>query len=366
LVTRVATRTLYFTLLRPLKALPKRSLACGVVLFAAQDVKGEQDAGVPLAVDQDAGAPIETNGTLTETPPDEPPLPPFDSTPQNSAVNSSDAALPGFDAVPSSHTPFETTPEAVTWDSGGMLGAEARGFWPDARTDTNDVDVQLASELFISLEHGRFDERVRVFGRVDALDHARRAVYLEEAWARLRVGFLGLRHGFDTLSFTVMDAFRVLDTFNARDLDTDLLNPRKLGEPLAALDVVITRSTTLSAFYMPFVVQPRFTSPFSRLHFAPLGVDLAPAFLITNSYGRHTEDLVQPQAALRLRHAFSKLDLTASVIHHVDRTQPFIVADARTLAPARLHQMVTQSGGSANAVIESFVLRLPLLLAHRS
>ena len=70
------------------------------------------------------------------------------------------------------------------------------------------------------------------------------------------------------------EAFHPADVLNSRNLDSDLENFEKVGEPMLAVQYRFG-SGSISAYYLPAYVPNRESSPGSRLSFVPAGIVLA-------------------------------------------------------------------------------------------
>jgi hypothetical protein len=244
------------------------------------------------------------------------------------------------------------------WTSRGELLVEGRAFDDDGNGATRDGASGLAGRLELRHTHGRWEQKARVFGRVDALDERRSIAFVEEAFIQVQGERLRLRIGADVLNWTATEAFHPADVINARNLDSDLENMDKLGEPMVQLHARLTEGTTLSAFYLPFRTAPRFTSPASRLTFAPPGLDLRGRPLMVSRDGQLTEGRFGFQAALLLRQTLGPADISLHALEHMDRSQPLVVVGDRNTPPRLLLQTVRQLGGTYQHVVGPLVLKL--------
>ena len=207
----------------------------------------------------------------------------------------------------------------------------------------------------MDLKHRPFRERLRFFGRFDALDQGRAVLVIEEAWAEYKKGPVRIRAGLDILNWTATEAFHPADIINSRNLDSDVENFEKLGEPMLALQWRFG-SGAINAYYMPAYPSPIFPSRASRLGFGPPGLELGDAVRL----GPDGEKLsgAALQGALRYTQTIGHVDLGLHVVHHLDRSQPSIVFDPEALTLAPLYRTVTQIGGTYQHVIEGLILKV--------
>jgi hypothetical protein len=177
------------------------------------------------------------------------------------------------------------------------VGLEARGFVNDDDAVTHDQGLALSGRLEVEHEADASRARLRVLGRVDATDEERASLVLEEAWVQAEAGWLRLRVGADLLNWTATEAFHPADVMNSRNLDSDLENLEKLGEPMVAATVRLGDGS-LALYYMPAHLRPLFPSPRSRLSFAP-GLGLGRRWVMDRDGDISDEDF-HHQVAARL------------------------------------------------------------------
>jgi len=158
----------------------------------------------------------------------------------------------------------------------------------------------------------------------------------------------------DMLNWTATEAFHPADILNSRNLDSDLQNYEKVGEPMVSFSLR-TGAGTFTLYHMPTFIEPILASTQSRLSLAGgQAIDMARL----NRNGELTDDWFSPQFAARWTKAFDNLDLSLHVIHHQDRSQPSITLINN--APVALFQTVTQIGGTYQQVMDAWLLKLEL------
>ncbi len=243
------------------------------------------------------------------------------------------------------------------WTSRGELGLEGRAF----RDDDNPVTIDHGFGMFGRLEadhrHGRFEEKGRGFGRLDAFDRERTTFVAEELWAQVQGERLHLRLGMDIVNWSALEAFHPVDIINARNLDSDLENLEKVGEPMAALQVQPFENTSVTAMFMPVYMKTLFPSPRSRLSFGPAGVDLRNARLLLDRSGALTDRDFGPQGAVQVRQVVRSADLTLHALENMDRLEPLALADPTTGSISLLFQTVRQVGGTYQQVFGPLVAK---------
>ncbi len=249
------------------------------------------------------------------------------------------------------------SPAAADWSSRGELALEGRQFDDDEREVTPDRGLALFGRLELRHSHGRLEEKTRFYGRLDRYDEQRSVLVFEEAWAQLALERVRLRAGVDLVNWTATEAFHPADVINARNLDSDLENYEKVGEPMAALQVRLHENTSVQVMYLPHRTAPIFSSPGSRLSFAP-GLDLRGSRRMFDREGRLSGSRWGPQAAIALRQVLGNADLTVHALEHLDRSQPLVRLDPQTFSPLLVFQTVRQLGGTYQQAVGPVVLKL--------
>ena len=250
-----------------------------------------------------------------------------------------------------------------TWTSRGELGLEGRAFWNDDDPITIDQGLGMFGRLEVDHRHGRFEEKARGFGRLDVFDPERTTLVGEEIWAQVQGERLRLRVGMDIVTWTALEAFHPVDVINARNLDSDLENLEKIGEPMAALQVQPFEGTTLTAMFMPVYMETLFPSPRSRLNFAAPGVDLRDARQLLDRNGNLTGGDFGPQGAVQVRQVIRSADLTLHALENMDRLEPLVLVNPTTGNITLLFQTVRQVGGTYQQVFGPVIAKLEA--AHR-
>lgn len=247
--------------------------------------------------------------------------------------------------------------------SQGQLSIEGRVFQPDDIDRTRDTGIGLAGRLEAQAKFKPFDGRVRLFSRVDALDSTRNLVTIEELYLGFKVKPVRVRVGYQLLNWSATEAFHPADMINARNYDSRLENPEKLGEPMAEVQVRFWEGN-ISAYYMPVRRAPILTSPRSRLSPFPKRLDVPIGGPLFSGRDRQVnDDRFEHQWAVRVQQTLFDVDLSLHVFQHVDRTQPTQVVDVNNGDIRPLFHFVTQVGGTAQTALGPLLLKLEV--GHR-
>ena len=239
--------------------------------------------------------------------------------------------------------------------SKGQLALEGRIFENDNNSQTIDEGLGLFGRLEFSHKHRPFAEKIRLYGRLDQRDPDRTLLVVEEMWAEAKFGPFKLRVGADLLNWSATEAFHPADIINARNLDSDVENYEKLGEPMVQL---ITRlgSGRLSLYFMPFFTRTVFPTNNSRLNPLP-GINLGRSLQI-RANGNVAGDDFGLQGAVRLTQNIFGIDLGLHAVHHLDRNQPEFVIDRKDNRLHPVFRTVTQFGGTIQSVFSGVIFKV--------
>ncbi len=255
-------------------------------------------------------------------------------------------------------TAFARPASAAELVSQGEVGFEGRAFRDDDDPRTEERGLALRARVETRFRHAPIEAKARVFGRQDAFDRRRQVLLVEEAWLSARLGRWRLRVGSDILNWTATEAFHPADVINARNLDSDVENFDKVGEPMVALQVGLFAATTLSAYYMPVYMATLFPTPASRLSFAPPGTDLEGRRRLVGRDGRFTDSDFGHQAALRIQQTIGAADVSLFALEHMDRLQPVAALDLAAAAPLVIFQTVRQLGATYQHALGPVLLKI--------
>ncbi len=245
------------------------------------------------------------------------------------------------------------------FSSRGSLAIEGRAFRPDDVAATEDVGLALASRIELKSRKRPWRGKLRIFGRVGAIDSTRADFVVEEAWVELRGGRLRLRAGAQLLSWTATEAFHPADVMNARNFDSDLEDAEKIGEPMVSVRLAIGTGG-VSAYYMPLRIEHRFPDPVSRLGLFPIPLGRP---LWVESDGTVSSDRFARQWAVRLGQTIGNADISLHALGHHDRSHPTFVIDPSNSMIRPLHHGAIQIGATYTQAIGGWLLKAEI--AHR-
>lgn len=244
------------------------------------------------------------------------------------------------------------------------LGMEARSFADDELPVTADLGLAISARLDWRHRHAAWEQRLRVSAKADPYDSGRNRLNIEEAQWQWRADPWRVRLGAELVNWTATEAFHPADVINARDLDSDLENFDKLGEPMALVEYASGGGSVWQFMAMPWYTQTRFAPPASRVSFVPPGIDLDGRARRFDGDGQWRRSNVGPQFALRWQRSIGSGDYSLHYVAQMDRLQPLAawsLADGRSVA---VFQSARQFGGTWQQAFESGWL-LKLEAAHR-
>lgn len=247
--------------------------------------------------------------------------------------------------------------------SKGQVSVEGRAFTDDDIERTEDLGLGLAARLEADAKYKPFEGQLRLFSRVDGLDDTRNLVAIEELYLGFKMKPVRLRVGWQLLNWSATEAFHPADMINARNYDSRLENPDKLGEPMVELEVRFWEGN-IAGYYMPIRRAPILPRAESRLSPFPKRLEVPIGSPLFSGRDRQiSDDMLEHQWAVRLEQTLGDADLSLHVFQHVDRSQPTQVVDLTTGEIRPLFHFVTQVGGTWQQVFGPVVGKLEV--GHR-
>ncbi|RAP37237.1 hypothetical protein DID80_04240 [Candidatus Marinamargulisbacteria bacterium SCGC AAA071-K20] len=241
----------------------------------------------------------------------------------------------------------------------GEVGIESRYFSNDTIEETKDSNIAQKARIEIRGNQNNFYERLRVFGRADTTDHNRGVVVIEEAWYGYEKSNLNIKAGAQMLNWTALEAFHPADMLNSRNLDSNVENAEKYGEPMLSLNYLL-EGGSVGVYYMPVMIDPNLPKKTNRLRFASF--DTGSAIWIEED-GSISADNRSDQFALRVDKTFGPADVSFHYLQHKDRSQPLLVLNSETTQFHPVYLPVKQVGGTLQYIISDFILKSEF--AHR-
>jgi len=249
--------------------------------------------------------------------------------------------------------------------SKGEVALETRVFENDGNPQSIDNAFALKARLEASYKHKisnkKLKEKLRLLGRVDRQDSERRHFIVEEAWVDIKGYPLRIRAGSQMLNWTATEAFHPADIINSRNLDSNIENQEKIGEPMISMTLKF-EGGNLTAYYMPIYITPINTSPSSRLSIFDPGTQTDRLVRIGID-GEEDKDEFGHQWALKYSRTIDQTDFSLYGVEHLDRHQPTAVIDPSNLKVVPIYQYVVQFGTTVTHIVDSVILKMEY--AHR-
>lgn len=113
---------------------------------------------------------------------------------------------------------------------------------------------------------------------------------------------------------------------------------------------------SITGYYMPFLVDPRFPSPRSRLNLAGPGLEIGNALWLQGN-GQFSDDNFAHQGGIRMSQSFGSADLSLHAIYHLDRSQPEFIFDPLKSKIRPVYLPVLQIGATYSQALGAFLLK---------
>ena len=238
----------------------------------------------------------------------------------------------------------------------GEAGIESRLFNGDGVGATEDFNIGPYARTELKARRGMYRGLGRVFLREDFFDAGRGIFILEEFWAGWRANGWKVRLGAQLFNWTATEAFHPADILNSRNLDSDVENTEKLGEPALRVSKSIGQGV-IEAYFLPTRIAPRLPGSASRLSLS--GTDSGDALWVSND-GSLSRGNIEIQGALRASQTFGSADIAVHLVHHRDRSQPVITLDPQNALLTPVYLPVSQYGGTYQQALGAWLAKLEL------
>ena len=239
--------------------------------------------------------------------------------------------------------------------SRGEIATVLRAFNPDDDARTDDFDFALTTLLDVKAKQGPFRQAFRAFARTALVEEERSIAFVQDAWIGYRDSRLELKAGVEILNWTAAEAFHPADIINSRNLDSNIENAEKLGEPLVSARLRFGTGG-LTLYYLPARFAPVLPGPQSRLNLAQGQAVGSVKWL--NRDGSVSESPFEHQWASRLDQTFGALDIAVHYVDHNDRNQPALVLNLADQGIRPVFGRVRRLGTTATASIGDWLFKV--------
>ncbi len=164
-----------------------------------------------------------------------------------------------------------------------------------------------------------FKTKVVIDSLYDFSDEDRFYAYPEEAWVGFDSGSDIIKVGFQHFNWSSTEAFRPSDVVNSRNLDSQVKNASKIGEPMISYKKIFGDSS-ITTFLAPYFIKPLY--PGIENSFAtPFGpVD---SYLVLQDNLTTDKDPFNIQGGAIFNFSILKSDIAIHYINHIDRDSFF-------------------------------------------
>jgi hypothetical protein len=251
---------------------------------------------------------------------------------------------------------LSASPVAADASSRGGVSLESRIFDPDGDETTEDFGVAVSSNMEVKYQSSPWSVVLRGFARLDALDETRNIADLQEGHVGFVSDRLTVRVGSQIINWSATEALHPADVLNSRNLDSNLDDLEKLGEPMVELRLRFLQGS-IELYYMPVRITPNLVGSSSRLSLAPPGIEFGDILWLGRD-GRPSDAFFAHQGAARITQTIGPADIAVHIVDHNDRHEPTFTIDPLTgeIRPT-LHWM-TQVGFTYVHVLGAMVLKL--------
>ena len=240
--------------------------------------------------------------------------------------------------------------------SRGGVTLETRAFVPDEDETTEDLGIAVSSQMEVKFQAKPFSVVLRGFARLDAIDDTRNIVDLQEGYVGFTTDRFTLRIGSQIINWTATEAFHPADILNSRNLDSDIENQEKLGEPMVEFRLRVLKGE-IGAYFMPVRIAPKVPVEGSRLAVIPGGLVVGDVLWVDRN-GKPTEERFTPQAAAHVTQTIGPADVSLHVVDYSDRHTPTFTQDTESGdIRATLHS-VTQFGLTYVHVVGPLIMKV--------
>lgn len=242
--------------------------------------------------------------------------------------------------------------------SGGQVGLSTRAFYPDDKPETEDVGLALESELEYKGKSGGWRTHISGFGRVGVFDNSRSIAFLKDAWVGYKTDAVEIRLGAQVLNWTATEAFHPSDVVNSRNLDSNLENSEKIGEPMARIRFRMGQGG-LTILAMPMRIESRFPGRSSRLSLAgdalPAGLELGEPIWV-DSGGTEGNEWWAVQYGFRFDQTVASMDFALYYLHHNERFPTAFALNQSGISPVYAH--VQRAGATWTQAVGEWLIKL--------
>ncbi len=237
------------------------------------------------------------------------------------------------------------------------LTLEGRLFDDDQQAFTEDNNFSLFLRSALTYSRSGFKSRFRAYGRAGLVDQERNIAVIEDAWLAYKFESWYLKVGAEVQNWTATEAFHPADIINSQNLDSNLENPEKLGEPIISAEHRVGTGK-LSLFILPYQMETVYGPDSSRLSGLGENTEIGDALWFD---GKTLEEAAvsAEQWGIRFTQTLGGADFALHYLEHYDRLQPlFLSASSNPNMPRPVYFKSQNAGLTYAHVIDAAVLKL--------
>jgi len=192
-----------------------------------------------------------------------------------------------------------------------------RAFQDDDNPITNTFNSAIGMKFGVKAKSDEDNFRVKII--IDSLydfsDKDRFYIYPEEAWVGYDDGSNIIKVGFQHFNWSSTEAFRPSDVVNSRNLDSQVKNASKIGEPMISYKRILGESS-ITGFISPYFIKPLYPGVENSFATPPIPIE---SYLVNTEGLKTDKEPFNIQGGAIFNFSLSKSDIAIHYINHIDR-----------------------------------------------
>ncbi|MCJ8346744.1 hypothetical protein MJH12_14470 [bacterium] len=235
----------------------------------------------------------------------------------------------------------------------GESTLEARVFKKDRLSSTKDHSIANKTSLKWRAKQDNYSAEIRGFVRRDFSQKSRDVSILEEFSMSYEGNSYEISLGSKMFNWSALEAFHPVDNINARNYDSNVESPEKIGQNVVQYSKLIGESIVWDFYYMPDFRHPKLTGKDSRLSFSGVDFNNYSQILSNGSYSNSSS---KDQWGLRYQRNFEGGDISFHYMDFVDKNHFLEQPNGNGLQAS--FAAVKQFGGTLQQILGEYTLKV--------
>ncbi|PCJ15753.1 MAG: hypothetical protein COB02_17750 [Candidatus Cloacimonadota bacterium] len=230
---------------------------------------------------------------------------------------------------------------------------EARTFKKDRLLQTKDHSISNKTAIKWRAKHENYSSEIRGFVRKDLSQKSRNVSILEEFSISYEQNSYEISLGSKMFNWSALEAFHPVDNINARNYDSNVESPEKVGQNVLQYTKLIGESIVWDFYYMPDFRHSKLTKKDSRLGFGGLDFN---NYKLYQDDKNSTNSSSKDQWGLRYQRNFEGGDISFHYLDFVDKNHFLIQKNGiglQVLSPS-----VRQFGGTLQQLFGEYTFKV--------